>query len=50
MPSNHIEDDENENDEQQLSTVGDFKHGSIRRVKLANFLTYNSAVFLPGPR
>jgi hypothetical protein len=30
--------------------VGDYKPGSITRVKLENFLTYNNVEFCPGPR
>lgn len=30
--------------------VGDYKPGSIRRIKLKNFLTYSDAVIEPGPR
>jgi hypothetical protein len=33
-----------------LKVVGDYKHGSIRRVKLSNFLTYSEVEFSPGPR
>jgi len=33
-----------------LKVVGDYKHGSIRRVKLSNFLTYSDVEFSPGPR
>jgi hypothetical protein len=31
-------------------TVGDYKHGSIKRIKLTCFLTYNAVEFSPGPR
>lgn len=34
----------------RLKTVGDYKHGSIKRIKLSRFLTYNSVEFSPGPR
>ena len=34
----------------RLKTVGDYKHGSIKRIKLTRFLTYNSVEFSPGPR
>lgn len=27
-----------------------FKPGSVRRVKLSNFLTYDAVEFMPGPR
>lgn len=30
--------------------VGDYKPGSITRVKLKNFLTYTDVDFSPGPR
>mmetsp|Transcript_41702 Transcript_41702/g.120457 ORF Transcript_41702/g.120457 Transcript_41702/m.120457 type:complete len:1122 (+) Transcript_41702:155-3520(+) len=36
--------------EERLKVVGDYKHGSIRRVKLRNFLTYFDAEVRPGPR
>ena len=34
----------------QLETVGDYKHGSIKRIKLKRFLTYAAVEFVPGPR
>jgi hypothetical protein len=34
----------------QLETVGDYKHGSIKRIKLTRFLTYSAVEFSPGPR
>lgn len=34
----------------QLETVGDYKHGSIKRIKLTRFLTYAAVEFVPGPR
>lgn len=34
----------------QLETVGDYKHGSIKRIKLKRFLTYSAVEFSPGPR
>ncbi|VEU43232.1 unnamed protein product [Pseudo-nitzschia multistriata] len=34
----------------RLKTVGDYKHGSIKRIKLRKFLTYSAAEFSPGPR
>ena len=36
--------------DQRLQLIGDYKHGSIRRVKLRNFLTYFDAEVKPGPR
>lgn len=30
--------------------VGDYKPGSITRIKLHNFLTYQDVEFKPGPR
>ena len=33
-----------------LQIVGDFKHGSIKRIKLVNFLTYAYVEFNAGPR
>jgi hypothetical protein len=30
--------------------VGDFKPGSVTRIKLINFLTYSQVEFHPGPR
>jgi len=33
-----------------LETVGDYKPGSIKRIKLKNFLTYADVEFQPGPR
>jgi len=33
-----------------LATVGDYKPGSIRRIVLKNFLTYENAVITPGSR
>jgi hypothetical protein len=33
-----------------LQVVGDFKHGSIKCVKLTNFLTYKYVDFNAGPR
>ncbi|KAG7374323.1 chromosome segretation protein [Nitzschia inconspicua] len=33
-----------------LQIVGDYKHGSIKRVKLINFLTYTEVEFSPKPR
>lgn len=37
-------------DQEWLDTVGDFKHGSIKRIKLTRFLTYSAVEFSPGPR
>jgi hypothetical protein len=34
----------------RLQVVGDFKHGSIKCVKLTNFLTYSNVDFNAGPR
>eukprot|EP00531_Pseudo-nitzschia_arenysensis_P017234 CAMPEP_0116132262 /NCGR_PEP_ID=MMETSP0329-20121206/9453_1 /TAXON_ID=697910 /ORGANISM="Pseudo-nitzschia arenysensis, Strain B593" /LENGTH=1129 /DNA_ID=CAMNT_0003626763 /DNA_START=129 /DNA_END=3518 /DNA_ORIENTATION=+ len=34
----------------RLKTVGGYKHGSIKRIKLTRFLTYNAVEFCPGPR
>lgn len=31
-------------------TIGDYRPGSIRRVKLQNFLTHGNVEFKPGPR
>ena len=39
-----------EAESQRLKTVGDYKHGSIKRVKLTRFLTYSAVEFSPGPR
>lgn len=33
-----------------FAEVGDYKHGSIRRIRLTNFLTYAHVEFSPGPR
>jgi hypothetical protein len=33
-----------------LETVGDYKHGSIKWMKLTNFLTYSAVEFSPKPR
>ena len=41
---------EEEEEEERLRIVGDYKHGSIRRVTLKNFLTYSDVDFVPGPR
>jgi hypothetical protein len=41
---------EEPSDEDLLKIVGDYKHGSIRRIKLHNFLTYSDVEFSPGPR
>jgi len=30
--------------------VGDYKPGSIREIRVKNFLTYGEAVIRPGPR
>lgn len=30
--------------------IGDYRPGSIRRVKLQNFLTHGNVEFKPGPR
>ena len=37
-------------DEEYLAEVGDYKPGSVQRVKLTNFLTYADVEFKPGPR
>ena len=37
-------------DEQRLQTIGDYKHGSIKRVKMHQFLTYKDVEVFPGPR
>jgi hypothetical protein len=37
-------------DAEILETVGAYKPGSITRVKLHNFLTYQDVEFKPGPR
>lgn len=37
-------------EEERLKLVGDFKHGSIKCVKLTNFLTYSYVEFNAGPR
>ena len=45
------EDDEVEDEiERRMRIIGDFKHGSIKRVKLHNFLTYGDVEFQLGPR
>jgi hypothetical protein len=36
--------------EERLQVVGDYKHGSIKRIKLKNFLTYFDVEVTPGPR
>jgi len=35
---------------ERLKEVGDYKHGSIKRIKLTHFLTYRAVEFSPGPR
>ena len=37
-------------DQDRLKVVGDYKHGSIKCVKLTNFLTYSYVEFNAGPR
>lgn len=37
-------------EDEYLRVVGTYKHGSICRIKLVNFLTYNNAEVRPGPR
>ena len=37
-------------DDNHTSLVGDYRPGSIRRIKLTNFLTYDAVEFCPGPR
>ena len=37
-------------DQDRLNVVGDYKHGSIKCVKLTNFLTYSYVEFDAGPR
>ena len=37
----------NNNDD---DVIGDYRPGSIRRVKLQNFLTHGNVEFKPGPR
>jgi hypothetical protein len=39
-------------DEEQewLQTTGDYKHGSIKRIRLVKFLTYSEVEFSPKPR
>lgn len=39
-----------EDAQQYLQMVGEYKHGSIARIKLKDFLTYNAVEFRPGPR
>mmetsp|Transcript_2900 Transcript_2900/g.5510 ORF Transcript_2900/g.5510 Transcript_2900/m.5510 type:complete len:1133 (+) Transcript_2900:146-3544(+) len=39
-----------EETEERLKTVGDYKHGSIKRIKLIKFLTYSHVEFSPQPR
>jgi len=41
---------EEEGVSQRMKTVGDYKHGSIKRIKLTRFLTYSAVEFCPGPR
>jgi hypothetical protein len=33
-----------------LALIGDYRPGSIQRVKLKNFLTHGNVEFRPGPR
>jgi hypothetical protein len=33
-----------------LASIGDYRPGSIQRVKLKNFLTHGNVEFRPGPR
>jgi hypothetical protein len=42
--------DPNNEDHRRQYIVGDYKPGSIRRIKLHNFLTYRDVEFCPGPR
>ena len=51
------DDEEDEGKNPQLRSVSrdstedqEYKPGSIRRVRLKNFLTYNNVEFQPGPR
>ena len=39
-----------ETEDEHLALVGDYRPGSIRRIKLTNFLTYEAVDFCPGPR
>lgn len=39
-----------EEEQERLQNVGDYKHGSIKRIKLVNFLTYTEVEFSPQPR
>jgi hypothetical protein len=39
-----------EAEQEWLKVVGDYKHGSIKRIKLVNFLTYTEVEFSPKPR
>ena len=48
MSSDEEIEEEVEND--PLNVVGTYKHGSIRRIKLHNFLTYTDVECRPGPR
>ncbi len=52
MPSSPRSDLEqmDEATQHRLQVVGDFKHGSIKRIKLINFLTYTAVEVLPKPR
>jgi hypothetical protein len=37
-------------DDEYLDFIGNYKPGSIREIKLTNFLSYKSVVIHPGPR
>lgn len=57
MAKRSVEDEEEEDSNDNLRTVSRdsteeqvYKPGSIRRVRLKNFLTYNNVEFQPGPR
>jgi len=36
--------------EEEVDTVGKHRPGSIKRIKLINFLTHGDVEFWPGPR
>mmetsp|Transcript_97 Transcript_97/g.411 ORF Transcript_97/g.411 Transcript_97/m.411 type:complete len:1168 (-) Transcript_97:119-3622(-) len=45
-----FDEDLDEDEKNYQRAVGGFRPGSIRRIKLENFLTYSEAEFCPGPR
>jgi len=44
------EDDDDLVEDVEIDPVGTYKPGSIKRIKLTNFLTYGDVVVRPGPR